>query len=163
MRVSKEWLVFLHSPFCTLLSELLRRSPFPEFSSTCMPPKVTFLEISAHSLLFSQISPANFLRHTKIVFLQVVFLQVVCLLLSFCRMSACVSLILGSLIGSLGHPGLTGQNLPKSTFFSDRLFEGFFLNFTSLFDPFLKVFSSYLHPFIETYFWKVFLQNFIFF
>ena len=28
------------------------KSPFLEFSSTCMPPKVTFLEISSHSLLF---------------------------------------------------------------------------------------------------------------
>ena len=91
------------------------KSPFPEFSSTCMPPKVTFPEISAHSLLFSQIYLANCLRHMKIVFLQVVFLQVVCLLLSFCRMSACVLLILSSLTG---HFGLSGH----------RFFSSFFLH-----------------------------------
>ena len=37
----------------TPLFVLHPKSPFPELSSTCMPPKVTFPEMSAHSLLFS--------------------------------------------------------------------------------------------------------------
>ena len=74
--------LFLHSS-----SELLRRSPFhspfSECSSTFVPPKVTFLEISDHGLHVSQIYPANCLRLMKIVFLQVVFLQVVFLYVVF--------------------------------------------------------------------------------
>ena len=69
------------------------KSPFSEFSSTFVPPKVAFLEISAHSLHFSEIYLANYVGHMKKVFLLVVFLQVVFLLLSFCRMSVCVLLI----------------------------------------------------------------------
>ena len=106
--------------FCILLSELSSlksseghlflkftswRSPFSEISSTFLPLEVTFLEISGHGLHFSQIYLANYVGHMKIVFLLVVFLQVVCLLLSFCRMSVCVLLILNSLTGPQGTPG----------------------------------------------------------
>ena len=114
--------------FCILLSELSSlksseghlflkftswRSPFSEISSTFLPLEVTFLEISGHGLHFSQIYLANYVGHMKIVFLLVVFLQVVCLLLSFCRMSVCVLLILGTLTGTQalsGNPGGTPKN-----------------------------------------------------
>ena len=45
------------------------KSPFSEFSSTFVPPEVTFLEISGHSLHFSEIYVANYVGHMQVVFL----------------------------------------------------------------------------------------------
>ena len=45
------------------------KSPFSEFSSTFVPPEVTFLEISGHSLHFSEIYLASYVGHMQVVFL----------------------------------------------------------------------------------------------
>ena len=45
------------------------KSPFSEFSSTFVPPEVTFLEISGRSLHFSEIHLANYVGHMQVVFL----------------------------------------------------------------------------------------------
>ena len=45
------------------------KSPFSEFSSTFVPPEVTFLEISGDSLHFSEIYVANYVGHMQVVFL----------------------------------------------------------------------------------------------
>ena len=153
--------------FCILLSELSSlksseghlflkftswRSPFSEISSTFLPLEVTFLEISGHGLHFSQIYLANYVGHMKIVFLLVVFLQVVCLLLSFCRMSVCVLLILGTLTGThalSGNPGGTPKN---HYFFRIDFFMVFSWFWHRFLMTFLMIFQCCLHSFFDTYF-----------
>ena len=45
------------------------KSPFSEFPSTFVPPKVTFLQISSHSSHLFEIDLANYVGHMHVVFL----------------------------------------------------------------------------------------------
>ena len=125
------------------------KSPFPAFSSPCMPRKVTFLEISTHCLHFSRISLAKYVGHMQVVFLRRLsagcLSSVVCLHAAYCM-----------LVGDTGARANNQVGPSFSDFFSDRCFEGFFCIFTSFVHPFLKVCSSNLHPFFGTYFREFF-------
>ena len=139
------------------------RSPFSEISSTFLPLEVTFLEISGHGLHFSQIYLANYVGHMKIVFLLVVFLQVVCLLLSFCRMSVCVLLILGTLTGPQGIPGASGGNPQNRSFFRIDFLMVFSWFWHRFWMTFLMIFACFLDSFFDTFFKSIFSQCSCFF
>ena len=67
-------------------------------------------------------------------------------------MSVCVLLILGSLIGAQGTPGLSGRSFPKSVLFPDRFFDGFLMVLASIFDDFFDDFPMFFASLFRQFF-----------
>ena len=72
-------------------------------------------------------------------------------------MSVCVLLILGSLIGAQGTPGLSGRSFPKSVLFPDRFFNGFLMVLASMLDDLFDDFPMFFASLIRDVF-HVFLK-----
>ena len=118
------------------------KSPFSEFSSTFVPPEVTFLEISGHSLHFSEIYLANYVGHMQVVFLM--RLSAGCL-----YVSCWLYVVLGGRRVSRDHRA----GIPKIRPFFRIDFLMFFSWFWHRFwMTFLMIFQCFLHHFFETFF-----------
>ena len=60
-------------------------------------------------------------------------------------------------VGAWGGPGLTRRSLPKSIYFPHRFFDGFLMDFGSMFDHFFDDFSMFFASLVRDHFFMFFV------